>query len=123
MDKLEHIFRMQKKLNDYIIKNHNLENQFDSDVWIQKNILALISELSEVLDEVNFKWWKNKKPVDSNALKEELADVFHFFVSMCLNAGMTAEELYKIYLNKKEENIKRQDGNSIKKDYRPNMNL
>lgn len=123
MDKLEHIFRMQKKLNDYIIKNHNLENQFDSDVWIQKNILALISELSEVLDEVNFKWWKNKKPVDSNALKEELADVFHFFVSMCLNAGMTAEELYKIYLNKNEENIKRQNGNSIKKDYRPNMNL
>lgn len=123
MDKLEHIFEMQQKLNNYIIENHNLENEFSSDVWIQKNILALISELSEVLDEVNFKWWKNKKPIDSNALKEELVDVFHFFVSMCINAGMSPDELYKIYLNKNEENIKRQNGQSQKKDYRPDKSL
>ncbi|HEY8389590.1 MAG TPA: dUTPase [Clostridia bacterium] len=119
MDKLEHIFEMQQKLNDYILKNHNLENKYTPDVWIQKNILALISELSEVLDEVNFKWWKNSKPIDNSALKEELVDVLHFFVSMCLQAGMTAQELYEIYLSKNEENIKRQDGNSEKKGYKP----
>ncbi len=119
MDKLEQIFEMQQKLNNYIIKNHSLQEQYTPDVWIQKNILALISELSEVLDEVNFKWWKSKRPIDSNALKEELVDVFHFLVSMCLNAGMTAEDLYNIYLKKNEENIKRQDGHSEKKDYRP----
>ena len=119
MDKLDSIFEMQGKLNEYIIKKHNLENKYSGEEWIQKNILAMISELSEVLDEVNFKWWKNKKPADPTALKEELADVLHFFVSMCLNAGMTSEELYAIYLGKNKENIKRQDGNSAQKDYRP----
>ncbi|HHW90174.1 MAG TPA: dUTPase [Clostridiales bacterium] len=119
MDKLDHIFEMQEKLNNFIINNHNLCNKYNSEVWIQKNILALISELSEILDEVNFKWWKNPKAIDRQALKEELVDVLHFFVSMCLHAGMTAEELYQIYLDKNKENLNRQVGNSSQKDYRP----
>jgi dimeric dUTPase (all-alpha-NTP-PPase superfamily) len=31
---------------------------------MQKEVLAMLSELSEVLDEVNFKWWKNPRPVE-----------------------------------------------------------
>lgn len=119
MDKLEHIFEMQEKLNSFIINNHKIHKQYSPEVWIQKNILAVISELSEVLDEVNFKWWKNPKAIDSQSLKEELVDVLHFFVSMCLHAGMTADELYQIYLEKNKENIKRQTGKSYQKDYRP----
>jgi len=119
MDKLEHIFEMQQKLNDFIIDNHNLRDQYTSEVWIQKNILALISELGETLNEVNFKWWKNPKMINKQALKEELVDVLHFFISMCLHSGMTADELYQIYLDKNKENLNRQIGNSIQKDYRP----
>ncbi|HEY8424089.1 MAG TPA: dUTPase [Clostridia bacterium] len=119
MDKLEHIFQMQKDLNDFITKNHKLENKYTPEEWIQKNILALISELSEVLSEVNFKWWKNNKEINRQALKEELVDVLHFFISMCIHAGMTAEELYEIYVKKNKENIKRQTGESAQKDYRP----
>ena len=119
MDKLEHIFEMQQKLNDFIIDNHNLRDQYTSEVWIQKNILALISELGETLNEVNFKWWKNPKTINKQALKEELVDVLHFFISMCLHSGMTADELYQIYLDKNKENLNRQIGNSIQKDYRP----
>ena len=119
MDKLEHIFQMQESLNIFISQNHNLQDKFTPEVWIQKNILAIISELSEVLDEVNFKWWKNPKEIDGQSLKEELVDVMHFFVSMCLHAGMTADELYQIYLEKNKENLKRQTGQSSQKDYRP----
>lgn len=115
MDKLDSIFALQKSLNEDIATRRNLT--YTSEEWIQKNILATISELSEVLDEVNFKWWKNPKAADSAALKEELVDVLHFFVSMCLHAGMTADELYAVYLSKNEENHLRQEGRSEKKGY------
>ena len=91
MDKLETIFTMQQALNRDIAERRNL--RFSKEEWIQKNILAMLSELSEVLDEVNFKWWKNEQPLDELALKQELVDVLHFFVSMCLHSGMDADEL------------------------------
>ena len=28
--------------------------------WMQKYTLAMLSEMAELLDEVNFKWWKNE---------------------------------------------------------------
>lgn len=115
MDKLETIFQMQKALNDDIIARRGLQG-ISSEEWIQKQVLAMLSELSELLDEVNFKWWKNKRPVDSDAVCEELTDILHFFVSMCLTAGMDAQMLFDTYIQKNEENYKRQQGMSEKKD-------
>jgi len=115
MDKLDIIFDMQNKLDSYIRENRGLD--FSKEEWIQKEVLAMLSELSELLDEVNFKWWKNKKPIDDDSLKNEVVDILHFFTSMCLISGMTSEELFKRYLDKNEENFKRQFGTSIKKGY------
>jgi dimeric dUTPase (all-alpha-NTP-PPase superfamily) len=77
----------------------------------------MLSELSELIDEVNFKWWKNPKPVDTDKVKDELVDILHFFVSMCLKTGMDANELHERYLNKNKENFARQHGTSEKKGY------
>lgn len=114
-DKLDVIFELQESLDNDIIKNRNLN--FSNEVWIQKEVLAIISELSELLDEVNFKWWKNPKEINYDNVKEELVDVLHFFISSCLKAGLTSEELYNIYTKKNEENFKRQYGTSPKKGY------
>ena len=115
MDKLETIFTMQQALNRDIAERRNL--RFSKEEWIQKNILAMLSELSEVLDEVNFKWWKNEQPLDELALKQELVDALHFFVSMCLHSGMDADELFRLYCEKNRENFDRQYGRSEKKGY------
>ncbi|MEG1524057.1 MAG: dUTPase [Clostridia bacterium] len=115
MDKLETIFTMQKTLDDEIIRLRGLD--FPKDIWLQKEVLAMISELSEVLDEVNFKWWKNPKELDDNAIRGELVDVLHFFVSMCLKSGMTADELFDRYTEKNKENFDRQYGRSSKPGY------
>lgn len=117
MDRLEAIFAMQKLLNDDIAARRGLD--FSTEEWEQRLVLAMISELSEVLDEVNFKWWKNKKPINTEALQNELVDVLHFFVSMCLRAGMSAEELYRKYCEKNKENFDRQYGKSTKTGYDP----
>lgn len=115
MDKLERIFAMQQALNDDIQTRRHLN--FTQEEWLQKTILATISELAEVLDETNFKWWKNHQPIDEQALKGELVDVLHFFVSLCLRSGMDADELYRLYCDKNRENFDRQYGRSEKKGY------
>ena len=94
MDKLDMIFKMQAELNDYIISKRPENKSFTQSQWIQKQMLAMLSEMAEVLDEVNFKWWKPEKEIDYKALKEELIDILHFYISMCLSAGMTADEMY-----------------------------
>jgi len=115
-DRLDEIFALQSKFHESLVISRHLEN-ISPEEWIQKQTLAMISELAELIDEVNFKWWKNSKPVNEHAVKEELVDIFHFFVSMCLQAGMTPEELYTIYKEKNSENFRRQQGQSTKPGY------
>ena len=116
MDKLDEVFKLQEQLDNDIISRRNLQG-IDNYEWIQKEVLAIISELAELLDEVNFKWWKNPKKVNPDALKEEVVDLFHFFISICLKAGLTSDELYELYKLKNLENFRRQRGKSTKKGY------
>ena len=118
MDKLDIIFEMQKMLDDDIASRRHLE--FTTEEWMQKEFLAMLSELSEVLDEVNFKWWKNKKPLDTAALQGELVDILHFFISMCIRAGLSPDSLFEGYKAKNKENFDRQYGRSEKKGYEVN---
>ena len=114
-DRLDIIFDLQKSLDRDIQQRRGLD--FTMEQWLQKDVLAMISELSELLDEVNFKWWKNKKPVDEAALHGELVDILHFFVSMCIRAGRSPDKLYEGYIEKNRENFDRQYGRSSKKGY------
>ncbi|MBQ2433611.1 MAG: dUTPase, partial [Clostridia bacterium] len=94
MDKLDKIFEMQENLNADIIEKRSLHGIPD-DKWIQMQTLAMLSEMAELIDEVNFKWWKNPKPINEDNVKDELVDILHFFVSMCLRAHMSPEELFE----------------------------
>lgn len=116
MDKLDVIFDLQKKLNEDIVERRGLQ-EISSQEWMQKNVLAIISELGEFLDEINFKWWKNPKELDFDSVHEELIDILHFYISICIHAGMSADDLYRVYLKKNQENIDRQYGRSAKKGY------
>ncbi len=116
MDKLDTIFDMQQRFDTELLETRGLGGITKAE-WIQKETLAMISELAELIDEVNFKWWKNPKPIDERAVKEELVDILHFFVSMCLKMGMTATELHDMYLAKNKENFDRQHGASQKAGY------
>ena len=116
MDRLEHIFELQNAFNTELIERRKLHDISD-EKWIQMQTLAMMSEMAELIDEVNFKWWKNPKPVNSDNVKEELVDILHFFVSLCLRAHMSPEELYQRYLDKNKENFNRQHGKSRKAGY------
>ncbi len=114
-DRLEQIFHWQKAFNDQI--RHDRQLEADAGAWIQKEAMALVVELGEVLEEARYKWWKNPAPIEPAKLHEELVDVLHFFISMCLDAGLDAEQLYQGYLKKNQENFRRQQGLSEKAGY------
>ncbi len=116
MDKLEEIFAMQAAFDSELHENRHLES-ISFDDWMQKETLAIVSELCEMLRETNFKWWKNHTDTNMEAVKEEMVDVLHFFVSMCLKTGMDAKELHNRYLVKNKENFDRQQGKSSKQGY------
>ena len=116
MDKLDIIFAMQEKFDTDVMRNRGLEN-ITPEEWIQKQTLAMLSELAELIAEVNFKWWKNPRPVNPDNVREELVDILHFFVGMCNRSGMGSEELFSRYIKKNEENFKRQYGKSAKHGY------
>lgn len=115
MDKLDKIFELQKLFDEKVIEDRNL--QYDLDTWMQKDILAMLSELAELLHETNFKWWKNPKELNRGLLKEELVDILHFFISMCLKLDITPQELFDAYKVKNKENFLRQEGLSKKEGY------
>lgn len=116
MDKLDMIFSRQQAFDDELIRKRGLW-EITMQEWMQKECIALMVELGELMEEVQYKWWKNPKEMDMAAVKEELVDILHFFVSMCLKAGMDAGELHALYMKKNEENFKRQHGTSEKKGY------
>lgn len=115
-DKLDVIFALQRKFDSEIVEKRGLEG-ISPEKWIQKEVLAMLSELAELLDEVNFKWWKNPKEVNYDNVKEELVDILHFFASMCIKVGMDAGEVYERYIEKNKENFARQYGESAKSGY------
>ncbi len=116
MDKLDEIFALQRSFQEKLKRERHLED-IPMDQWLQKQTLAMVSELAELLEEVNFKWWKNPHALDEGNIREELSDILHFFVSMCIEAGMSAEDLYRVYVGKNRENFARQEGRSQKPGY------
>ncbi|MDD7551030.1 MAG: dUTPase [Eubacteriales bacterium] len=117
-DKLDVIFSLQNALDRDIEQRRGLEG-ISREEWLQKDAIAIFVELGELLCEVNYKWWKNKKPVNEDAAREELVDVLHFLISMCIRMGMTADDLYNGYVSKNKENFDRQYGRSQKQGYSP----
>ncbi|MEW6243995.1 MAG: dUTPase [Bacillota bacterium] len=116
MDKLERIFALQRQFDEDLARRRGLT--YRPEVWVQKEVLAMLSELAELLDEVNFRWWKDPRPIDREKVLEELVDLLHFFISTCLKMGFEAEDLYEAYVRKNRENFKRQEGLTEREGYK-----
>lgn len=69
-----------------------------------------VEELYEAMNCLKNKPWKQSEvSTDSVHFYEEVADAVHFFVEMCITAGLTAEDLAKMYHKKHAVNEFRQE--------------
>lgn len=110
-DMLEDIFKKQKELDDLVKetkKIQKLDYSFNKNEWIDKMSTAMIAEAVELKEESNWKWWKKPKEMDVTAIRVELVDILHFWISLCLKLGISPKEIYEAYLEKNEENRRRQ---------------
>ena len=110
-DMLVDIFEKQKELDDFIKevkKEQGLDFNFDKSEWIDMMTTAMIAESIELKEESNWKWWKKPKEMDKEAIKVEMVDILHFWVSLCLKLEINPKEVYDAYIEKNEENRRRQ---------------
>lgn len=67
----------------------------------KENVLYLIKEATEVLDEINYKKHVlSRKKIDIEKVKEELVDIFKFWLNLCLLFDITAEDIFEKFLDK-----------------------
>ncbi len=105
-DRLEAIFEIQialQNLTDTRFKD-DMNNEYIKDMC-----LAAHSEISEILNEVNWKpWKKSNKTICPEKYKGEVIDLMHFVINLGLAASMTPDELFHMYIQKNKENLQRQ---------------
>lgn len=109
-DKLETIFRLQDDLTAFIHERRGKSAPKWEDALLRTSF-ATIAEVIELVNEINWKPWKNATiNTDDNrdARLMETVDVLHFVVQLALEQGFSAQEIYDGYLRKNEENRARQ---------------
>lgn len=109
-DRLEVLFDCQKKLQKLFIEEENLLSIEEKTDQVKETILSLQNELHEILQLFPWKKWKNYSDnefVNVKKLREEIADVLHFFINLCLVCGIDSHELFNSFIHKNLKNIKR----------------
>ena len=104
MDKLDRLFQYQKEFDDGFDKIPEQDG-------INRLCTALIHEAVELQRHSNWKWWKKPSPYDKKAAMEELADIWHFTLSLSVAMDLSPEDLFKEYQKKHEINISRRNNN------------
>lgn len=115
-DKLEEIVTLQRQFMEQLgVPVMNLEEPevSSNNVRVQQMIphimFALVCELGEIGDEINWKSWKKTKIRINHAnLRMELIDALHFLLEMMIMCGMGANDIFIEYKMKMTENLDRQ---------------
>ena len=68
---------------------------------------AIIHEVVELEDELNWKWWGTEESLDIAKIREEYIDVFIFTLSLGMLLGLSDVDIRKEFLRKNIINIKR----------------
>ncbi|MBD3236968.1 MAG: dUTPase [Candidatus Eisenbacteria bacterium] len=131
MDKLEKIFELQRELNRFTFEKNELVG-FDEiprerglqNLWLRNYALAMTQEIAELVDSTNWKWWRTKVDLfDEQNLKVELVDILHFWVSACQVMGLSAEDVFRMYMQKNQINAKRQESGYVQKSEDDNRGI
>ena len=104
-DRLDSIFSMQKGLSEMM----NLDRYpKDTEGKVSALCTAIIHEAVELQRTTNWKWWKKPTAFNEAEAREELIDIWHFFVQASLELNLTPDDILKEYERKNEINRQRQ---------------
>lgn len=101
---LKELFNLQRKLQAKIdFTNVSLTQ------YIRLMFIGIVTEVSEAIEETNWKPWKKDKHIDLDKLQEEVIDIWHFLINLTLASGMNSESVLKQFRSKNKINMKRQE--------------
>ena len=106
-DKLDEMFKLQKILQDRLVKSRRYPATIDKQV--SGLCTAIIHEAVELQRLTSWKWWKQAQPINYEMAREELADIWHFVVDASLVLGLTPEKMLQEYKIKNLQNHQRQN--------------
>jgi len=129
-DKLDQLFALQAQLNDRIFAKKdirdregrvltmsvlarqaqagNLGPNTEVNDWLGRYLTALDDESRELREELLWKWW-SKDTLDMQNIRVEIIDQLHFWISLALTAGLDAQAVFSIYMQKNAVNHQRQE--------------
>ncbi len=118
---LKDMFERQAALNKRIgYDTKSMKDRFDPGVagkWLNDYIIAAGNELEELRDCTFWKHWCTEAQQgrrfaihDLQNARVEVIDLLFFWISMAQCVGLSAEDVYDLYLQKLDVNHKRQDG-------------
>ncbi|NKB23754.1 MAG: dUTPase [Kiritimatiellae bacterium] len=122
-DMLKEIFDMQEALNQRIGVNCKNLTEEEQQTWVLNYCRALSQETAELIDSVPWKWWAKYQKYDKQNACVEVIDLFHFLISLAQVLGLSAEDVYTLYMKKNEVNFQRQDSGYAEKDETNNQTL
>ena len=123
MDKLEEIFKLQKKLNIKIgidVKKMSNEEKIK---WIINYTIAMQQEIAELINSLPWKWWANYQKFDKQNAKVEVIDILHFLISIAHSLDISSNDFYQIYLKKNNVNHNRQKNGYNFKDEKDSKHI
>ena len=130
-DRLAQLFALQTELNDRIFVKKDIRDRegkvltmatlraeargeaplgpnTNVNEWLGKYLTALDDESRELREELLWKWW-SKDHLDLQNIRIEIIDQLHFWMSLALTAGLSADEVFEIYMQKNAVNHARQE--------------
>ena len=134
-DKLDQLFALQSELNDRIFVKKDIKDNAGKTLtmatliaeaqkgelgpntkvneWLGKYQQALDDEGRELKEELLWKWW-SKDHLDMQNIRVEIIDQLHFWMSLAMTAGLDAESVFRIYMQKNAVNHARQENDYSK---------
>ena len=134
-DKLDQLFALQLELNDRIFAKKDIRDNEGKvltmaalmaeaqksglgpntkvNEWLGKYLQALDDESRELKEELLWKWW-SKDHLDMQNIRVEIIDQLHFWMSLAMTAGLDAEGVFRIYMQKNAVNHARQENDYSK---------
>jgi dimeric dUTPase (all-alpha-NTP-PPase superfamily) len=114
-DKLDFLFDKQNELFKKQLENNKnkMENLYEikepfEGYRIFMLSTAIVHEAIELQRETNWKWWKKESKMNNDKIQEEIIDMWHFLIQISIEAGLDSEKLVEKYIEKNQENLKRQ---------------
>ena len=116
-DMLEALFKLQGELNRKIGIDTLGVPEEKKPEWVLNYCRALSQEIAELTDSVPWKWWAKYQRFDKQNARVEVADMFHFLISLAQVLDMSAADIFNAYRQKHSVNIARQDsGYTVKNE-------